>query len=199
MAWVESYLKGGGGSQTPTRLWLMNPDYADAMASASITRTLIAYFPYVTKIKANENAPVVFGTTSFGGANKACAYRSGRQVSTTYCGIKIPHGVYSKLYVECQVTADGTGWLQARLALTSNLNFTYDAAPASILKGIILVSDSSTSADINAQTGVVINSTDPLLLSAQTVEVDVSDISSDFYFAFWNCDRKIAIRSIYLE
>jgi hypothetical protein len=140
------------------------------------------------------------GSGSFNGSTLAVIQRGGYEVGGFFCSGKIPHGIYSKLYVYAQVTASSSGsYIRAKMCLSSALSFTSSGTPDNVLKTITLVDASMTSSDINAQTGVTINSTDPALLSAQVVEVDISDLTQDFYIGFWNCDRILMIRSIYLE
>ena len=192
------------GRVNPERLYILDPDKADEQAGIS-TQTqgtgMASFIPYISKIQndATMGTPNMGGKQTFGGSSQACIFRNGYEVGGVQCVQKIPHGVYKKLYVNCQVTAYGTGWIKAYLSLSRSLGFTSSGTASNTIKSIILVDNDKTSTEINNQTGVVINSTNSSLLSAQVVEVDVSAITQDFYFGFWNCDRNIAIRSIYLE
>lgn len=136
---------------------------------------------------------------SFGGSSLACIYRTGYQIGGAIIYKIIKGGTYKKLYVNVQVTSYGTALPRASLTLSTVMSFASSGVPSTNIKEIILVDTSKTPTQINSQEGVVINSTNSGLLSAQVVEVDVSDIDEDFYVGFWNCDRNITIRSIYLE
>lgn len=198
MAWFEC--TGGSNHVEENKYWVLNPDVSDVMGSFSPTQNARYFFPYVCKIHNNATRNMVTSENiTFDGSSKACVYRDGYEIGCFFYGLKIPKHKYQKLYVECQVTASGTGWKQAHIVLTRDMSYTSDAVPSNTIKDIALVDDSMTASQINSQTGVIINSTDSTLLSAQTVEVDVSGIEEDFYIAFWNCDRRLALRRIYLE
>ena len=182
-----------GGSD----LWLLNPIKSEAMCAATITGG--SYTPCVYRIQDHDSGgyPNLATSVTFGDSTKAVIMRGGYRVGCLLFGEKILGGVYNKLYFECMVTSGGTGnYHEARIDITSDLAMSSGGIPTNILKEVVLVSDSMTSEQINAQSGVVINSTDNLLLSAQTVEIDISSISTDFYVGFWNCDRSIYIRSV---
>lgn len=184
------------------RLWLLNPDVSDGMVDVSVTNNFKYFVPFLCKINNNNSGgnPNVGGRESFNGTSQAVIYRNGVDIGGFYVCNKIPTGKYSKLYVYVEVTASSSGSFQhANIMITSSLTFDQYGRPNNTIKDVILASNSNTSEEINAQTGVTINSTDPLLLSAQVVEVDISGISQDFYVGFWNCDRNISIRSIYCE
>lgn len=188
--------QSGGG-----KLWIFNPDIADEVSLLSGLKSF-SDTSYVYKVKDNDSGSVLSlgGSYPFNGTTQPVIYRNGQNIAGVIFLSKIPHGVYQKLYVYCQVTvASATAWKRAFLTFSSALGFSSDAIPTNSIKTVTLVDDSKTPAQINSQTGVTINSTDSSLLSAQVVEVDVSGISQDFYFGFWNCDRTIAIRSIYFE
>lgn len=194
------------GDTGDKRFWILNPDESDAMAnvsSQSQANYTGSFVPYLSKINnddfANDAKPVMGRKQSFGGSSLACIYRTGYQLGGVIIYKLIKGGTYKKLYVNVQVTSYGTSYPRASLTLSNQLSFSGTGVPSSNLKGITLVDTSKTPAQINSQEGVVINSTDSGLLSAQVVEVDVSAINEDFYVGFWNCDRNIAIRSIYLE
>ena len=177
--------------------WLLDPVKSEAMCAATITGG--SYTPCVYRIQDHDSGgyPNLATSVTFGDSTKAVIMRGGYRVGCLLFGEKILGGVYNKLYFECMVTSGGTGsYHEARIDITSDLGMSSGGIPTNILKEVVLASDSMTSAQINAQSGVVINSTDNLLLSAQTVEIDISDISTDFYVGFWNCDRSIYIRSV---
>lgn len=188
------------------RFWILNPDESDAMAnvtSQSQANYTSSFVPYLSKINqddfSNDAKPVMGRKQSFGGSSLACIYRTGYQLGGAIIYKIIKGGTYKKLYVNVQVTSYGTSYPRASLTLSNQVSFSNTGVPSSNIKHIILADTSKTPAQINSQTGVTINSTDSGLLSAQVVEVDVSAINEDFYIGFWNCDRNITIRSIYLE
>lgn len=186
------------------RLWILNPDIMDQMynATGNPTNTNIQYLPYVSKIKNNATNSTWNGYSrqSFNSVSNVCVvYRGGYEVGGMQIPIKIPGSTYSKLSVYVQVTSYGSGWPQAHIVLTNTLGINNDGTISSgLLKSITLVNSGTSDSAINSQTGVVINSVNKLL-SAQVVEVDISNIDEDFYIGFWNCDRNIYIRSIYLD
>jgi len=197
MGWIRC-------SSVPTtpRFWVLNPDMSDAINAVSYTPKYAAYAPYVYKINNNANSglPNMCGTSTFNGTSQAVVYRNGYEVGGMHFAIQIPHNTYKKLYAYVEVTAYGTGtWRQAYLTCSSSMALGTNGIPSSTIKSVILASGDYTSAQINAQSGVVINSTNNLLLSAQVVEIDVSGFTTDWYFGCWNCDRGIGIRSVYLE
>lgn len=188
-----------------SKLWILNPDVTDSILTANATQVssgLRSFVGFSSTIKDNTTAgfPEMGYWGAYGGlGNKGIIRRNGNNFGIVFVGPLIPHGKYKKLYVDCEVLAYGNGYKEAAMYLCSNKTLDQNIQPTNALKAVTLVSQSMTSDDINRQPGVVINSTDPLLLSQQTVEIDISNISTDFYFAFWNCERTVQIRSIYCE
>ena len=187
--------------KTVNRYYILDPEVSEALYSSSSSSGMSAYIPYTAKVKADASGgtPEMGAYTTFGGSYKAVIRRVGYQVGSVFCGSKIKGGKYKKLYMECEVLSYSGSWYQAVVVLTPTKTVSSDAIPTGAIKTIYLASADKTVEQINSQTGVVINSTNNLLLSAQTVEVDISNITQDFYFAFWNCDRTVQFRSIYLE
>ena len=184
------------------RLYIVDPEALDNInnhGSALYTYTL----PYFSKINndVNTSNSVVKCNEmqSFDGRNVICLFRGGQEIGGAKINIRIPSGIYQKLYVNVMVTAYETAQPLAYLQLSTSMSLSSNGLGDDVIKNIILVSWAKTTEQINGQSGVKINSTDPLLLSAQTVEIDISAITSDFYFGFWNKDRNIAIRSVYAE
>ena len=198
MAWYEC-IGGSNEPVMPSKFWIFNPDEADALRTVSTQNG--AYVPYITQINRGNTSgyPNMYGTTNFGGTTLNVIQRGGVEVGAVTIPIKIPHGVYNKLYARVQVVADGTGWLKASIVLASEISFDGSGGQTNKLKDVILVDTSKTTDQINSQSGVIINSTNNSLLSAQVVEIDISNLDSDFYFGWWNCDRRISFRSVYCE
>lgn len=188
-----------------SKLWILNPDISDSILTDNATQVssgLRSFVGFSSTIKDNATAgfPEMGYWGAYGGlGNKGIIRRNGNNFGIVFVGPKIPHGKYKKLYVDCEVIAYGNGYKEAAMYLCSNKTVNEYIQPTNSLKAVTLVSQNMTSEEINAQEGVVINSTDPLLLSNQTVEIDLSNIDTDFYFAFWNCERTVQIRSIYCE
>ena len=192
------------GDTGDKKFWILNPDVSDTVANVSSQTQsdfTAAFVPYISKIKQDSSYgfPIMGRKQSFGGSSLACAFRCGYQVGSVIFPILVKCGIYKKLYVNVQVTYYGTGYPRAGLSLSREIGFTSEGTITGVIKGVTLVDTSKTPAQINSQTGVVIHSTDSGSLSAQVVEVDVSEINEDFYVGFWNCDRDVTIRSIYLE
>lgn len=188
-----------------SKLWILNPEITDSILTDNATQVssgLRSFVGFSSTIKDNIAAgfPEMGYWGAYGGiGNKGIIRRNGNNFGIVFVGPKIPHGKYKKLYVDCEVIAYGNGYKAAAMYLCSNKTVNEYIQPTNPLKAVTLVSQNMTSEEINAQEGVVINSTDPLLLTHQTVEIDVSNIETDFYFAFWNCERTVQIRSIYCE
>lgn len=188
-----------------SKLWILNPEITDSILTDNATQVssgLRSFVGFSSTIKDNIAAgfPEMGYWGAYGGiGNKGIIRRNGNNFGIVFVGPKIPHGKYKKLYVDCEVIAYGNGYKEAAMYLCSNKTVNEYIQPTNPLKAVTLVSQNMTSEEINAQEGVVINSTDPLLLTHQTVEIDVSNIETDFYFAFWNCERTVQIRSIYCE
>ena len=125
--------------------------------------------------------------------------RSSYGIATTYFSNLIESGKYKKLVCDVEVVAGEGSYKHADIVLTSELTTDAYSRPTNIIKDIILCSVDKTSAEINEQTGVTINSTTPTELARQIIEIDISDIDEDFYFGFWNCDETIRFVSIKLE
>lgn len=195
------------GHTWDSRLWILNPtdtDAAAAVSSQTQANYMSSFVSYISKINqddlSNDSRPIMGRKQIFNGSSQACAFRGGYQIGGVIFSQKVVGSRYKKLYIYVQVTAYGTGTFQrAYITLSDIMGFLSDGRPSSIIKSVILVDSSKTPAEINSQTDVVISSTNSSLLSAQVVEIDISEINEDFYIGFWNCDRNIAIRSIYLE
>ena len=207
MAWFKSLGYGNsGGTTPPPRLWILNPDVSSAVFTDSnlYNSNRSSYVSYAYKVWNNDSAsinqPHFSDKTTFNNiSDQPVIYRSGYEIGTIFFFGKIPKNLYTKLYVECEVTSYSSGWKYVAINITSGFSLDSNCVPVSPIKCIKLASESMTPADINNQSGVVIHSTDSLLLSAQTVEIDISDVTDDFYISTSNCGRKLAIRSIYLE
>lgn len=187
------------------RLWILNPDASQALYDCLKNSDKYCYVPYVFRAASGRSAGTfkVNGKSTFNGNSICCIQRNGTEVGGAIFAIKIPKRIYKKLYVEVEVTsATYTGWMKAYVSFCKSINMHTDGYPNDVFPGtkVTLVDDAATSEVINSQPGVKINSTDPLLLSAQTVEIDIPNtVDQDFYVGFYNCDRTITFRSIYLE
>lgn len=188
--------------QPPTlpRFWVLNPEPLNNSHFSEFNKGK-SYVAYSASTNySSADTPVCNGTTTFNGTTQPVIYRTGKGIGTIYFLNKIPHGFYKKLFVECEITADGTSYINSRIILANtDMILDENLMPENRIKEIFLVASNKTVEEINNQDGVTINSTDNLLLDAQTVEIDVSDINEDYYITVMNCDRKLAIRSIYLE
>ncbi len=203
MAWYRGGAGNGGSSSRG--YYILDPDVSDSILTATaaqVNRGLRSFVGFSSVINNNNTNgyPEMGYWGAYGGQGNLAVIRRGpTEMGIVFVGPKIEHGKYSTLYVNCEVLAEGSGYMEAALYLSSDKTVNQYIQPTNSLKAVTLVSQNMTSAEINAQPGVVINSTDPLVLSVQTVEIDISSISQDFYFSFWNCGRAVQIRSIYLE
>ena len=174
----------GGGSAIPD-LVLMD-------ASVTVSGgNLLALIPYAEKYQLNG----FYISTQNG---RRCWFRNGYGVTTNIIITKISAGLYRKLYVKAQVWVYGAGWQQAKVFLSRSVAMSGNQ-PSTAFKTVVLASQDYTPEQINAQAGVVINSTANNQLAYQTVEIDISDVNEDFYIGFWNCDLNMYITDIYLE
>lgn len=188
-----------------SKLWILNPDVTDSILTDNATQVsngLRSFVSYSSIIKDNQTSGYAemgyYG--AYGGlGNYGIIRRNGNNFGIVFVGALIPHGKYEKIYVDCEVLAHGSGYQAATIYLCEDKAVNEYIQPSNRLKSVVLVNQNMTSEEINSQEGVVINSTDPYLLSHQVVEIDISDIDKDFYFAFWNCERTVQIRSIYCE
>lgn len=174
----------GGGGAIPDLVLMYTP--------VSVSGgSLIALIPYASQYQLNN-----FGTSTQDG--RQCWFRNGYGVTTNIIITKISAGTYKKLYVKTRVWVYGSGWQQAKIFLSRSIAMSGNQ-PSTAFKTVILASQDYTPEQINAQTGVVINSTVNNQLAYQTVEIDISGVNEDFYVGFWNCDLNMYITDIYLE
>lgn len=204
MTWFRCQNGNGGGGGTQ-RYYILDPDESDSILTTNMTqvdrrlRSFVGFSSVINNNNTNGYPEMGYWGAYGGQGNRAIIRRVPTEMGIVFVGPKIEHGKYSTLYVNCEVLSEGSGYMEAALYLSSDKTVNQYIQPTNSLKAVSLVSQNMTSAEINAQSGVVINSTNPLVLSVQTVEIDVSSISQDFYFSFWNCGRAVQIRSIYLE
>ena len=107
---------------------------------------------------------------------------------------------YKKIYVDvnCSGRSD-TGRAASEIYLRSEYglsNYEPDGFAGNNLKHITLCDITMTSAEINSQPGVTINSTVPYSLSRQIVVIDVSDINVDMWFGMYRVDCSTGFISI---
>lgn len=193
------------GGSVP-RLYLADPSIVPDLLNSGTGDTLSygakgrSSIPYVYKVK-NGNTSAIFG--AYGGTRNDspyCVYRNGMEVAGFIIAHKVAGATYQKLCIECEVASyTSGGWRQSCAVLTNSLASISSDGIVSGSKTVYLASQDKTSAQINAQTGVVINSTSPYTLDKQTVEIDISGISTDFYVGFWNCDTNLYVYSVYVE
>lgn len=174
----------GGGAEIPDLILM------DASVSVS-GGNVLALIPF-----ADQHQLGNFSISTQDG--RQCWYRNGYGVTTNIIITKISAGLYRKLYVKARVWVYGSGWQQAKVFLSRSVAMS-DNQPSTAFKTVVLASQDYTPEQINAQAGVVINSTVNNQLAYQTVEIDISGVNEDFYVGFWNCDLYMYITDIYLE
>lgn len=192
-------------SERPPRKWLINPSVMDEIFNAPKTGTHYVYIPYVHKAKNNRSDQYfkAYDRTVFNGVSNTCVVQLyGSSVGAFAIADKIEAGIYNKLvvYVEND-TANYTDWIKSYITLMTSPQFTANAEPNPdyIIRNIALSDMNLTVEQIMSQPGVKINITSNILVPAQYVEIDISNITQDFYVCVWNCDRTLKIRSVYLE
>ena len=196
MAW---YRCGGGATGSDSTLWLLDPVINASMLQQTYTGG--AFVNALHKVRENQSNGIanLFTTVSFGGTTEPVINRIGNNLGGLVITTKIPGGLYKTLHFECMVTQLlDTKWRNATIQILPSVNIGSYGQADNPIKSVILADVVWTVEQINGQTGVVINSTANNTLSAQTVEVDVSTISSDFYVGFYNCDLSVYVRSVYL-
>ena len=130
-----------------------------------------------------------------GGVHRSGYYTGGFEFST-----RIQAGAFSKLYIDTKITQYGPGWRQAKVYLSTKYGLASGGdSVGGVIKTVWLATQDMTPEQINSQEGVVINSTGSYSLSRQTVEIDISSISDDFFIGFFNCDLNIWVYNIYVE
>ena len=111
---------------------------------------------------------------------------------------------YRKLYFDVEATGQGSPWgptyynisgiyLRDAYGINGYYNNSFTGAA---LKSVYLCYAAWTAEQINAQTGVVINSTSPYSLTRQIVEIDISDIDEDIWVGLHRCDNSTTFYSI---
>ena len=192
---IKSLEVNVSGSGSSVRNTMMSSTLADYIAQCTNTDYSLPSYKLGFMCR-NQNGDRSYNVTK----NNNAIYRTGYYTGGFIFGARIPAGQYSKIYVDIQVTQYGTGWRQCKLYLADRYDLASSGdASGTILKTVWFASQDKTSAQINAQDGVVINSSSPYTLSRQTVEIDISSIISDFYIGFFNCDLNISVYNLYLE
>ena len=179
----------GGG--TPSRETIIDPNIMTAIGSYNTNTVSKQYVPLISRTQS--------GTSSAAEVSRNAVYRIGYFTGGFIFPQKIKAGDYSKIYADVEVTQYGTGWRQCKLYLSSTFALQNSGDGGSIIKTVWLATQDLTSEQINAQAGVIINSTSQYSLSRQVVEIDISSVNTDFYVGFFNCDENIWVYSLYLE
>ena len=99
------------------RLWILNPEPLNNTHFSEFTRGK-SYVSYSASSNySSGDSPVCNGSTTFDEITQPVIYREGKGIGTIYFLNKIQHGFYKKLFVECEITADGTGYINSRIIL----------------------------------------------------------------------------------
>jgi hypothetical protein len=114
---------------------------------------------------------------------------------------KIPGGRYNKLYIDMSSEQRRENWNMCNLQLSTSgiLTGYYSGNFQGYFKGYTLVNRRVTAEDINSQEGIIINSSSSARLDRQTVIVDISGISDDFYVGFHVCQNNTYIYNMYVD
>ena len=191
-----TYLYENISTGESNELILLDSDMLDDIGPSVNTFDLTFIMPYLFKMSLGvtyTSMPKIFNLNN--------VYYFGRdyyKIASIINPIKVESGKYKKLVCDVQVINDGSSDKQAKIFFTDTFSFDEVARPLNNLKEIVLVSKDKTSEEINNQSGVVINSTTPTELARQTVEINIEDLTDDFYIGFWNVDVSIYFRSIKL-
>lgn len=116
---------------------------------------------------------------------------------------KIPRATYRKLYMEIEIFR-GSSNLDACWSVTFNSTGILTGSNAGNFQGtnfktLYLANNSWTVEQINQQSGITINCTEVGKLSRQTVEIDISDITEDFWICTYMNYDYANIYNLYLD
>lgn len=142
----------------------------------------------------------IISTYDFGSGIKPCIYRDGWNLGCfVFPSLKIPAGVYSKLFVRITVQSGyANSYTNCAIILTPDPMPASSVAGSNELKRIWLANPQWTPEQIMEQEGAIITgATSDRKIPPQIVEIDISDISQDFYFAMFDCDRSYYIGEVY--
>lgn len=198
----------------PTRMYIVNPDTLDAIYVGEgnhnnqkrTTLPLAGFcgYPNGSIDSSYYDSRVVvpiLTKTDRGNGNKVFISRNGYySAAYVFYNSKIPANVYSKLYIEIEVT---NGYASTNrnctIGLTKNQIAVNESSFGNVLKLVKLSAENTSDAAIMSQTGVVIQNVSNHNVPLQTIEIDITDIHESFYVGIQDCDRKYYLRSMYVE
>jgi hypothetical protein len=196
----------GGGDDWPTRFYIIDPNVMDTVYNAQTNYPYKLYSPFDIVLYTDSSVASggydrvyhLYNKTHSNVTEKVIS-RNGFNMVSGRCLSKIKAGVYSKLYATVSVSSGyASNYMQAHIILCTNPVGTRPNEFNGTLKDISLVNNNMTDNAINTQPGVIISSSNKTL-ERQTVEIDISNVTSDFYVCIWDCDRTVNYRSLYLE
>lgn len=185
---------------------LIDPDLLDEFP---LSVTNLSYgFPIRSCVSIySSDSDFNIASYTFDGVSAHCLHRKKNDVGSIFFLPKVEAGKYSKLKLDIAITNSNTGqWTGSYIAFLSAIEFQStdkgwisQDSQNKCKNSVYLAGMQKTTAWINAQTGVVINSTDGLNLAAQTVEIGISDVTDDFYVGFVSWWDEPYIRKMWLE
>lgn len=178
-------------------MYLINPDELDVYNGITYKDYGLPASIGLKVYQSDSSRYFNIATHIFNAQSVSCLHRPKTQLGGLTFLSKISQGKYSKIYIRlCVENADSSSRSYLGISETGGTN--NDGWGASGLKTVYFTDSRMTTAEINAQSGVNINSSSNITLSEQLVEIDISDISTDFFITLtsWWCE--IFIREIYL-
>jgi len=166
-------------------------------ALASLNSGLNCYGAFRAYVVGSSSYPYSIGSMSVDGVSTPTLMRStGYYNGYVAFAEPIPKNAQTiKITLQYGVQSSNYG-RQGRLYLASTINTT---SGDNLIKTVHFVNSGMSVADINAQQGVTINSTDNKSLGLQTVEIDVSDVDVDAYVTLYDTNCKLSLVALWCE
>lgn len=191
--------KSGGGSGGGDIYIIKQEDLKDAYIAAGGSYVYVSSVPYnFSKQSGSQDVKTYlsgdqywFGYTYSGNVNAAICH----------C-IRASQNNYKTLYIDCDRISSRQGsYNTAAFYFSTGCRvsgiYRGNIYNGTTLKSISLTEYNWTVDQINAQAGVKINAVNNYNLPRQTIEIDISEISQDFYVCFHSCDGAIGIYNMW--
>lgn len=178
----EQHIVTGEGGEIE-KLYLIEAEnearaYASIYASSPVC--------YATRLQSNAPYPCYLAN----GETQPCFYWFPGDNGTISFVKKIPGGTYSRIYLDIRIIGRSQSWDMFAISCNSTgilTGYYRGNYSGTTYKTWILSQYNSSASDINSQAGIAIHSEDGHNLSRQIVELDISDISDDFYIVAHQC------------
>lgn len=184
------------------RLYIISPERIEKVIQSNPNASTLWKYRYS---EANPMAPALEINTSFIFNNEYCFYHPQEYTNRCIAFLtKIPRGQYKRLYLDIEIFQypDSSQYNMYSIFLNSTgiVTGTYAGNfEGTNFKRLVLTDSNWTVEQINAQEGIVIDSTDNHNLSRQTVIIDISDIPEDCWVCTHQCQTGYRIYSMYVD